>query len=1158
MPSSPDSTSLFLTQLEVLEYLQAEVSRLGLADELKAVVFNHCWAASLKQSYQSVDDLLALVSTCASAVFRKHLDGIAEPREVSGFEPPRKVGIFTGQFDPPTRAHSDFISHILAMGLHPVVGPDAERTDRTPWRLRRFLVQAFLQAEFKESYDSGKLSSYPESDEFVGGIFPQRLEHLRQRFGSDRVVFCCGADTLRIILEIYPQAVLSGPILCLQRSTPAGDTLEIPVMSREFFINLMKQFFRNEGEILEKLFHDHPLEPILETWCRFFPSCSSDDVDRFFSQQPITAKGLAHRLLGSERLMQRGRARYDEIREKLERFYTHAQLALNPFALELLQSHIFYVNTPESSHSSTRDRILVAGLPDMSDDLRPYLIGSKNATLNPDMLQTIRDYCEDSDWHGLENALASLRETDPVNLIAAVRDIVHHRTLQVLIDYDLLDLYRSRPQTRLVPVGQEVLQAARSIGESVCVLDPTDIDSLSPPAQYHLARAMAGVNYAWEPDHPDSDIHNPRHLVDLLTRRGAGRRFRPSLLIDSETGHILAILPAFKPADSPTIKYLGVSVDPDTSRNPSRVALVNGFVDHRIREDRFRSDDSIEFLLAEVPAHDTRFIEQHLLGGASFLPCGLEPNMDPSRSYVGFSVQGIHLRRPRLQQGDCYVVPEAESLVSSVMNLVGNAYKTPFFYRLLSAHTSPETAKYSRLNPLSAQSPEYLSSDSEGILFRVGSWHFRVFPERSRHFNLEDFLDPEAGPFLLEKAVEVAGQLHEDGRLGRPYLKFSLPVNSPYMLRLQEVLIRCKFHPVRFIPATLKMPPMLTFCKILGQPSMNQVELPLASSTGFSDDLISVLGCLQTIGSALSQEGVISSEAASTRQEAIRLGKRTLRKSPMHRALSETAFWSVFPSIYGHYYEIMKTLQVYRKHLNPQFRPALRGRFLDHFVGLHDLGKSIWVIAKQFVHAKLNDVREPLSSEVLKEHFREYLRTSFADENPAPGWETMSSSLEECVLNQLSFDSTQTCYVVPPDIGISASLIRRYLGEAGSTSDVIPSDLIQAGVLYERSSRGAFEDLFSTIEENPSLLVSWLEDEDLFAVLFLELVDNTSRYRLINPDGSLSLRNIHIALDLKKGDVLGKYGHNEQDCARINQKFSALARVAEVFFATHPPHPADS
>lgn len=1145
------------------------ITKLNLPPELAAMVMERCAARSSKGI--QIDSVCEEVIRKARDILKNIQREICDECRLTPPQQDKKlIGIYTGQFNPPTKGHEAFLRHLREQDFDfIIVGPDAERapeTERlggeadsgfTPMALRRFIFEEFMRRVFKNDLETGKFIFYPP--DLTGGDFLDRIRLWRARFDGV-TVFCTGADTLRDIIVNYPEAVLEGPIVCMRR-TEKGKDITLPLISSELFLELMQDVMKKIGPNLALLFKGHSyIEPLLSVWCEEFPNMPPPQIDDFLRRQKVQPADFANRLFGSERLGHVNRRLENRLKRSLEKFIVYAHLFTDPFKLKQLQSHILYVPTEEQPSSSTRDRQLFAGLPPAIEQFRSVLLGEQHADGASRIAKLLRRHCETPDWDKLNSTMQYLNATNPAGLAAGISQIVHGDVLEILYEHDLLDMYSSREQKIRVPVSSEVVRCAIPCSEKFGVIHPEQIQKMPPSTQYHFARSLAGVHFEWKHDHPDRDMFIPKKVLFSLAHPQSARNFLPSVLIDFRNRHIVALMAAYRMPARASIKYTAVTIDPRYSRDPQVADFVNRFIKDRIYSDREgdRYPD-VSLMLAEVPAHDTRFIEQYILGGTKFIPCGLEPEMDMAHSYVSWTVQGMHIRNPQFYQGDYYVVPEAADLIKAVNDVVSEIYGQKMKYNLVQSAGLTKVGNFNGVR--SKENPVFLRESKEEFIYKAGQASFSIYPGRSRHFEIDDFQDPVSGVALLDTAIETALKLFEEGKLGCPYLKIAIPVDSPHLLNLQRLLIERGFYPVRFIPRTNNRPPALTFCCILGKPRMNGINLPLARIAG-DPHANQVFLVLQKTGEKLCEHGKLTSEEEPTTFKNIRHGREEVyRASSMREIIIKNGYWDVFPSLYAHFHETIQTLHIVNNNIDLKYAPAKIldlpeadcMKFMRRFVGLHDAGKAIWAMANRFAATSLKDVCEPLSDQQLARRFRKFLTGGFeSGESFSGDWKLERADLDYRKLARyLHFDGQDKRYKPFHDSDISAQLIDGFLKSRTTDSVVDREHYPQCARLYRLFADGHFDRILEYIDENSSDIINLLlSDRDMYVFILLELIDNTARYRITTHDGTISLRDIGNVLDLKKQEVLRRYGHEIAVKDAIQKKFRILKRAAEVLFGS--------
>lgn len=1163
-------------KIQVQSTVETLIRDMELPPEMSANVLRNALQRAADEHAGS-HDLQNIVLEEARRVFEENLSRLnsgIKPEERKTQTSDSLIAIYTGRFNPPTRGHEAFLRNLQKLGMPAVVtGPDCEdykEAEKTPLALRKFLYEEFLKRVFPEEIERGEIRMYPE--DLVGGSFPDRVNAWHAYYGKTDdgkerpVIFCAGADTLKNIIKKYPEAVLSGPIVCMRREIGALEHEQkdekIPAVSRAFFLEQMRSVMKETGPHLLRLFSSHrSLENEIRDWAEIFPNLPAGKQEEFLRNRKLAPSDFANRLLGSERLQQGGPKLEKELQANLERFLVFAGLVTNPLELERLNSHIFYVDTIEHSDSSTRDRKLLGYLATFGDQFTDSLLGKEK---HPDaklVAGLLRIAGENRDSQILKKSLEVLKKIVPAALISAMREILHTDVLAVLHDFDLLDLYSPRPQKKRKPVSREIIELAKPYSEHFALLGPEHISRMSSPAQFHYARALAGAHYEWEHDAPDEESYVPKNVLYLLAHTGSPRSFVPSVLIDRKTGDIVAVLAAFKVQDPPLIKYTSVMTDPRWNRSAEVSELVSRFVEERINEDQKGERwKEIELMIVEVPAHDERFVEQHILGGTKFIPCGLEPGMDPSRSYILWTVQGIRMRNLKSGQGNYYVLREAEDFIRAVNDLIAETTGTRLRYEFIRREPPKDSTEKSEekksTRPITV---EFVQKTNESIDYRAGQMSFSIYPGKSRQLDYGEFRDNEFGTDLLEAAIIEAEKLHAEGELGRPYLKIAVPIDDEHALEIQEVLKSHDFYPVRFTPKTGHMPPILTFCKILDnqeKPRMNPIQLPMTRVAG-NQKANTVFQKLQEIGTRLLAHGRLESSIESAGKQHVQRGKKRIEESPTYREImTESGYYEVFPSLYAHAYEVTRTLHIFQRNFVRPLPDIGNGidqqQFQRQFVTLHDCGKAVWAIGNRFCQEALRDVSEQITDEDLKTRLKKYLTEDLeAKKRPfSDDWALEKVEIKpEDIGRFLKFDEEAHCYRPVSDSQVSAQLIDDFLNRSNGVSETRKKSLKECSRLYRRFATGEFETAIQALDDE-SAIEKFMENPDACYFLLLELIDNTSRYRLTALDSSISLRELWNALNLKQEEVVKRYGKTPEQGSKIRKKFEILKHASKIFFGS--------
>ncbi|MBI4232087.1 hypothetical protein HY605_02545 [Candidatus Peregrinibacteria bacterium] len=1166
MTESGNPSEGLISRIRVIDFIVSVLSRLGLDDESQAKILKTTILkfddGSLEIEGESGEVDFPMLQRAIIELAQQKLicraTSIPEPTNLN--DP--FTALYPGQFNPPTKGHERFLQGLLeSPELAVVAGPDSERTTDsgdTPLKMRRFLMDEFTRRVFRDEVSAGKLSTYPQ--ELSEGTFPERIAKWRAHYG-DRLIFCCGSDTYKAILERYPDTLTSVPIIGMSRMQD-GEAPSTPFVRQTSLFEMFQDLLDSESDLLTYVFSDHSLRERLEKLLQDTREFDSKEVHKFIARQAgQRIEVFLARLADSERIRAHGKKTHKRLLTALRRLQVYARLIENPLALEKAMSHTTIIGSDVDENSSTRDRLLFAHLPADLTSFEDVLRGEHTPDGTQEVEEQIQALVELHDWRGLKKLLSILETSKPKELLAAIRHIVHEASLAIIYENNLEGLYRDQRETHESPVTREVLEAANEISETLAILGPAEIDSLTAPSQYHLSRSIAGAFFSWSPDDPHLAMQIPRRVLSALARKDSPGRFIPSIVIDRKTGKLVGMLVAKHIPERAMIKYEKIIIDPAHSRNRETTDVFNDLLKARLQSDLSDPTYSdVSVIVAEVPAHETERISQHLLSPLPLAPCGLEPGISSQTGTVEWNVQGMYLRDATEEQGDYYLLPELQPLASAVLDVVAEQQKKRFKYTVISEsfnggkkdheeHEEPKDKK-----PIESR---LVQSGYEELIFEVEKHGlFSIYPQRSRHLDLSDFADGKNGAPLLEAAIDQAKKLYAQDEWPEPYMKIALPIDTRQSINLQRVLLDNRFVPVRFIPATKNSPAMMTFALMLGDPRMNDVDLPSSRVSGLSPKMQKVFKALADIGRELHEQGTRANTGRSTRLEHIRLGRMRMRSDLFKDVLEKFGLWQVFPSLYAHLHEVLSAFELFRTHISPQYQHLRLPLTAERkFIGLHDSGKAVWAVANRFCREGKEGkavYEDPASATAqLADRVKRYMDEEFELYLDAwIDWPTFKDILTPRVISAIRYNPKTQKYSPISDVKITVGLIEERIAAEPSLDADKKAECQECIKLYSAMQAGESR-LRSTDEDLSALVATTKTDREFFYFSLLELIDNTSRYQLTNPDGSLSLRDVVNTLDLKKAEVLARYGDTEGPItASIRKKFDYLRVFAETLLAT--------
>lgn len=1135
-----------IPRIKVIAFIEKIIEQFGISEDLQAQLFRICvdkYDSGELEVQEGGTINYQILQIAIIELFQQLLTTRAEQIPRPAQNDSKFTAIYTGQLNPPTKGHDRFLRELLATDeLSVVTGPDSERptsSGETPLKMRRFLMSEFLKREFGEELAAGRVRLYPE--ELSDGSFPERVEKWRAHYG-DSLVFCCGSDTYNAILERYPDTLISVPIIGMGR-IQKGEQMPTPFISRIRLTELFRDLLLAEKDLLLHVFNDHHLADRLESLI--------NDTAESPPKNDKKTEALIVRLANSERITVHGKKTNERLLLVLRRLQVYAKLLENSFALEKALRHTSIIGSDQDENSSTRDRLLFAYLPEDSSAFEEVLKGKHVPSDTEEVEKQIQSHVDLCDWTGLRQLLSSLETSNPQVMVAAIRRIVHESSLAIIYENGLAGLYRDQRTLHEVPVTAEILSVSREISQELAVLNPSDIDRLSAPSQYHLSRSLAGAFFSYTPDDPHLALQIPRRVLNLSARNNAPKKFIPSVVIDKESGAVVGILMAHYIPERGMIKHERIIIDPTRSRQHDTAEVFNQLIRERIEADLTDpSYKDMSVLVAEVPAHETERISQHLLGNLPFAPCGLEPQSSVISGTVEWRVQGIYLKDLAKDQGDYYLLEELQPLATAVLRLVAKQQQVeePKFSLISENNKAEEQPEKSNSTRLVQRSYDELIFEEENHGL------FSIYPNRSRQLDLSDFEDDSHGADLLKAAIDQVKKLYDQDEWPEPYIKIALPVDARHSLKLQKVLLDHNFVAVRFIPASKNSSAMMTFALMLGDPQMNDVDLPSSRVSGLSHEVQEVFGVLTSVGEKLHQQGTRANKGRSTRLEHIRLGRMRMRSELFSDVLEKLGHWQLFPSLYAHLHEVVSTLELFRRHIGAEYKQLRLAQATERkFIALHDSGKAIWAVANRFcregqegkqIYEDQEDANAQLANRVQR-----YIDQEFEVYPDAHvDWAELKEILTPKVIAALKFDHESKRYKPISDLAVTVGLIQERMTTSPTLKQEKHSACQECIDLYfsmptcETRLRSGDEDIDSLVE-------SAKNDKTFFYFSLLELIDNTSRYKLTNDDGSLSLRDLSNGLDLKRDEVLARYGdEGGPKTASIERKFAYLSKFAESLF----------
>lgn len=1109
------------------------------------------------KAVQSQERLLEVISSQAQALLRASATQLRIESQTAPNLNSAPLALYTGKFDPPTRGHESFLRGLRSLGLSVITGPDNDRRDEqtgewfTPLRMRRFIMQEFLDDVFHDDMQNQTIQLFPA--DLCGDTFPKRLSKARCRYGED-LAFACGTDTLVSIISRYPRAIASGSVICMTR-LKQGQPVSAPHITRQFYCGLLAKTFKQMADILKYLFRGHPAEKKLDEYRELFDPIFEDAAAQ--SVLESIEPGL-HEFL--KRLKESGRFTgaplrlREQITPLLQRCLFFAEMVADSYRLEKLRAHISYVSTDQVPNSSTRDRRLLgaSGLTHVSQETLSRSAARAEISDEIGTGAQLAELCARGDWDNVNRWITTRAGGSPHEVALGLSQIVHPTSLRILAENGLLGIYSRQQVTGQFRVPQAILSQGQNIEGGLVIVHPQAYEDASPVDCWKLANACAGASFAFEPDDPEQSHSIAACVHQAMEIPEHPRQFQPSILVDNQ-GVIVGMLSAIRiPADH-SIKYDWLSMGKEGDM--SVVRGLNKVMTDRLASDLADANSDAEVIVIESPADDPHFTALHLLGGQGFYPCGLEPGMDPSHTIMKWMVQGVHPRELDQQQGDLYLPSQAVDLSTAVLKLF------PLdSCRILRDTRGNLPSKETKTAP-PRREVHSLQTTADEITFAFGAGQtFAIRPTLRAPLNMEDFQDDTTGEEMLETALSKISELFARGEFPRPYIKIDCPVDSPRMLRIQDLLIQKGFLPVRFIPKTRQRPPMLSYCKILGSPPMTTVQMPLSRISGLSAPVEAVFNSLQTLGDALAQG---TDRRDSVEDVHIVEGRSTVRERELFRSiLTVRGMWDAFPSLFGHLHEVttMKTLLWRNPVAEEEGRKAFRlnevaqGHGIDQvcmrrFVALHDAGKALWAGANRYITMGVAGENLPPTKKELSEEMAKFFISS---QYPLPRgltieWAEFAPGFAAQIADvAFEWSDSGDQPKRKSDVDVTCAIIEDYVENDSTATAERKRDLAAAVQLYRSFS--ACEERLHELSTKEDVAAALYGDKDLFAFLIMEFIDNISRYEI--PVQRLDLRDTINALDVKMSEVVSRYGCVPEIKNKIEHKFFVLKLVAEILCET--------